>query len=168
VGLGLVAAVAVAAVAFLSGKSSSDPNANKNAPTQNALQTPSAATAPPTTPATSVAAQPTTSAPAEDVVKVRIDSDPPGAVVKEDDTVICDQAGEQCQVIVSDKPRKLTLSLKDYKATSISVKKGDPTRIVKLDPAPKWTPPPKKTNDNGGGNSDFKPPDNGSWKPAPY
>jgi serine/threonine-protein kinase len=170
VGLGLVAAVAVAAVAVLSGKVTGDPG-KQPAPTQSSLQTPANATTGPTATdsATGTSAQATASAPpVEDVVKVRVDSDPAGAVVKEDDTIICDQAGEQCQVIVTDKPRKLTLSLKDYKATSIMVKKGDPTRIVKLDLAPKWTPPPKKTNDNGGGNTDFKPPDNGSWKPAPY
>jgi hypothetical protein len=171
VGLGLVAAVAVAAVAVLSGKVTGDPG-KQPAPTQSSLQTPANPTTGPgataTDSATGTSAQATASAPpVDDVVKVRVDSDPAGAVVKEDDTIICDQAGEQCQVIVTDKPRKLTLSLKDYKATSIMVKKGDPTRIVKLDLAPKWTPPPKKTNDNGG-NGDFKPPDNGSWKPAPY
>ena len=167
VGLGLVAAVAVAAVAFLSGKQG-DPNQGKQQAPTNALQTPSAATTPgPTTTDTTTGAPATASAPVEEIIKVRIDSDPAGATVKEDDTVICDSAGEQCQVVVTDKPRKLTLTLKDYKNTTISVKKGDPTRVVKLDPAPKWTPPPKKTNDNGGGNGDFKPPD-GSWKPAPY
>jgi len=169
-GLGIAAAAAVAIVAILSGKPSNDPQPGTKSTQTAALTTPAAPTTPPTTstdPAAGTASG--TSAPSDDVVKVRIDSDPPGAVVKEDDTVICDQAGEQCQVIVSDKPRKLTLTLKDYKPTSISVKKGDPTRIVKLDLAPKWVPPPKKTSDNGNnGNGDFKPPDNGSWKPAPY
>ena len=162
IGGAIAAAVVVALIAIFSGNKTTD-TTTKPASSGTPLQTPSApvtATTAATNSAPTVAA---TAPPVEDVAKVRIDSDPVGAVVKEDDTVLCDQAGEQCLVIVSDKPRRLTLSLKDFKSTSISVKKGDPTRVVKLDPTPKWTPPPKK--DNGGGGE--KPPDS-PWKPAPY
>ncbi len=160
IGALVVAAAAAILVVMLSGKTT-DSNANTK-PSAAPLQTPSAVETKTTSATTTIPALSTSAPIVDDMVKVQIESDPPGAQVKEDDTIICDAAGATCQVLVNDKPRKLTLNLKDFKPATISVKKGDPARVVKLEPNPKWTPPPKNT---GGG--DFKPGD-GVWKPAPY
>jgi serine/threonine protein kinase len=120
------------------------------------LQTPSVQpTQTVTATATTVATASTSAAPVDEAVKVQIDSDPPGAQVKEDDIILCDAAGPSCSILVTDKPRKLTLTLNNMKPSTISVKKGDPPRVVKLEAMPKWTPPPKNT----GGSGDFKPPE---------
>jgi serine/threonine protein kinase len=157
--IGALAAAAVIAglvYTFGTNKPTDTPSPTTTTSGTAPLQTPSVeTTATNATTATTAATASTSAAPAEDAVKVQIDSDPPGAQVKEEDIILCDAAGPQCNILVTDKPRKLTLSLKDMKPSTISVKKGDPPRVVKLEAMPKWTPPPKNTGTGG----DFKPPE---------
>ena len=170
IGAAVAAVVIIALIAVFSGGKSTDTTTTTSTKPSNTapLQTPTATNSTPAT-ATTTAAATTSVAPVEDAVKVRIDSNPAGAQVKEDDTIICDKTGDAtpCEVLVTDKPRKLTLVLKDYKNATIAVKKGDPPRVVALDAAPKWTPPVKNGGGDKGGGGDFKPPDS-PWKPAPY
>ena len=158
----IVGALAAAAViaglvfAFSGPNKTTDTPSTGATPSNTPLQTPSVeATQTAATTATTAATATTSAAPTDEAVKVQIDSDPPGAQVKEDDIILCDAAGPQCSILVTDKPRKLTLSLANMKPSTISVKKGDPPRVVKLEAMPKWTPPPKNTGTGG----DFKPPE---------
>ena len=112
-------------------------------------------------PSTTETAPASTTAPTVAAVeKVKVDSDPSGAMVKDESgTILCDKT--PCDIVVDDKPKKLTIDLKEYKNETIAVKKGDPSRQVKLTKASVWIPPKKddtKKDPGGGGtpNKDFK------------
>ncbi len=144
----------IAVIAMVSSNKGGDAATPQPSATAPALSVPTTATQ---TATNTAAAKPTPSAPVDEAVKLRIDSDPSGAQVREDGTIICDKT--PCDVLVSDKPRKLSLELKDHKTESVSVKKGDPPRSIKLQKASVWTPPPsggKKDDKPSGGNKDFK------------
>ncbi len=123
-----------------------------------ALSVPAPTPTPSATNTTTAAAS--TAAAADEPVRLKIETEPSGAQVREDGTIICDKT--PCEVLVTDKPRKLSLELKDYKNDTISVKKGDPTRTIKLqkEKTITWSPPAgggkKDTPPAGGGSKDFK------------
>ncbi|MBI2394687.1 MAG: serine/threonine protein kinase [Deltaproteobacteria bacterium] len=153
---GVVALLAVAGIIAMVSSKGSDSGAATN-PSTTAAAT--AAPTPTPTPTPSPAPAPAPSPTAEEAVKLKVDTEPSGAQVREDGSIICDKT--PCDVLVTDKPRKLSLELKDYKSESISVKKGDPDRQVKLTKVPTWTPPAgggKKDQGGGapGGGKDFK------------
>ncbi len=158
---GAVAVAAVIAVIAMASSKSSDPqppSAPAASAATTAAATGSASAAPSATGATTATATATASAAVEEPTKLKVDTEPSGAQVREDGTILCDKT--PCDVLVGDKPRKLSLELNGYKAETISVKKGDPPRSVKLSKAAVWTPPAggkKETKDPGGGSkSDFK------------
>jgi hypothetical protein len=158
---GVVALLAVIGVIAMVSSKGPDTGAGTQPSTAApALSVPTTAT---TTAAASAAntatAAPTPSPAVEEPVRLKVETDPAGAQVREDGTIICDKT--PCEVLVTDKPRKLSLELKDYKSEAISVKKGDPTRTVKLSKAAVWSPPAggggkKDPPPGGGGSKDFK------------
>jgi serine/threonine-protein kinase len=160
IGGGIALAVVIGVLAIVSGKSS-EPAPGAAAPPSAApiLTVPTVAPQPTAAP-TEVATQ--VQAPVDEPVQVKVESDPAGAQVREDGSIICDRT--PCSVLVTDKPRKLTLELDHFRAETISVKKGDPTRSVKLARVPVWVPPPS------GGKKDDSPRPNGNkdFKDSPY
>jgi serine/threonine-protein kinase len=157
IGLGLGLAAVIAVVAMVTGKGSDQPTpGTQPSTTAPALSVPTNV-APSVKPTVSAAPSPAVAV--DEPVRLKIETDPVGAQIREDGTIICDKT--PCEVLVTDKPRKLSLELKDFKAESISVKKGDPSRSVKLTKASVWSPPAggKKDGekkDPGGGSKDFK------------
>ncbi len=153
---GVIALAAVIGIIAMSQKTP-DPVPNTSpSTTAPALSVPKT-TPSPATPATTAAAP---SVVADEPVRLKIESDPVGAQVREDGSIICDKT--PCEVMVTDKARKLSLEMKDHKTETISVKKGDPPRQVKLAKNATWSPPPgggkkeEKKDPGGGGKSDFK------------
>ncbi len=151
--LGVVIGIVVMASSKGDGPSTASSGSTAaSAPTTGASTTTKASateTAPASTTAPTVAA----------VEKVKVDSDPSGAMVKDESgTILCDKT--PCDIVVDDKPKKLTIDLKEYKNETIAVKKGDPSRQVKLTKAAVWIPPkkddPKKDPGGGNPNKDFK------------
>jgi len=158
---GVVALFAVIGIiAMVSSKGGEQPNAGTTQPSVAATATTTAAPTP--SPVASHPA-PVPSPAADEPVKLKIDTDPEGAQVREDGSIICDKT--PCEVLVTDKPRKLSLELKDYKPESVSVKKGDPARQIKLAKATVWQPPAGggAKKDPGGGNPSGK-----EFKDSPY
>jgi eukaryotic-like serine/threonine-protein kinase len=154
---GVVALLAlIGIIAMVSGKKDDTTTNPQPSTTAPALSVPTPTTT--QTATNTAAAKPTPSAPVDEAVKLKIESDPTGAQVREDGTIICDKT--PCDVLVSDKPRKLSLELKDHKTETISVKKGDPPRAIKLQKSAVWSPPAgggkKDDKPSGGGNKDFK------------
>ncbi|MFI5299540.1 MAG: protein kinase [Polyangiales bacterium] len=95
----------------------------------------------------------------EKPTKVRIESTPDGAVVKEDGAIVCDKT--PCELEVNDKGRKVTVELSGYDLTTLALAKADKTRVVSLSKTPVHWSPPTKSGSSGGsdkpkGNSDFK------------
>jgi serine/threonine protein kinase len=153
---GVVALLAVIGViAMVSSKGPETP-ATTPANSAPALSVPAATPTP--SPLNTAATAPTPSVAADEPVRLKVETEPAGAQVREDGSIICDKT--PCEVLVTDKPRKLSLELKDHKTEVISVKKGDPSRSVKLAKAAVWSPPAggSKKDDKpaGGGNKDFK------------
>ena len=157
---GIIAVGAIVGViAMVSGKNNENKDQKQQPAASAALTVPTAANtgavvAPPSTSASTVA-----SVVEEQAVKLKIDSEPEGAQVKEDDMILCDKT--PCEVLVTDKPRKLVLNLKDYSNETISVKKGDPGRLTKLSKKSVWIPPAtskkeEKPDKPSGGSKDFK------------
>jgi serine/threonine-protein kinase len=154
---GLLAIGAVVGIVVMASSKGDGPSTASSASgTPAATTVATSASAKPTAAETqSASAVPTVAA----VEKVKIDSDPSGAMVKDESgTILCDKT--PCDVVVDDKPKKLVIDLKDHKNETIAVKKGDPSRQVKLTKSAVWIPPKKdeKKDPGGGGNpnKDFK------------
>ncbi|HEY6459802.1 MAG TPA: protein kinase [Polyangiaceae bacterium] len=111
------------------------------------------ATASPTVPAT-VSPPPTApTSPASSLVKVRVNSDPDGASVKEDGVELC--SSTPCDILYKGadadpaREHKLTLSRNGYRMETKSVKVGDSPVTIKLMAAPVYNvrPAPQPKND---------------------
>ncbi len=127
--------------------------------------------APPTA-ATAAVAQPT---PAQNLqnqfVKMRINSDPDGASIKEDGYEIC--SSTPCELTYKGgdadpaKDHKLLISKTGYKVETRTIRLGDSPVTVRLTRAPvQWTPPPqapKPPADKDKGNDDIN-----GFKAVPY
>jgi serine/threonine protein kinase len=166
IGGGVVLAILIAVAAMASGgKQDPAKNAAGTGATAASATAPTKATASGTpSVANAASTNSASSAPAAAAVKLAIDSDPTGAEVRDgDDVLICRTT--PCSVEVSERPKTLKLTLKDYADEKISVKKGDEPYKVKLKKNVVWTPPPS----NGGKKDDGKPPPGqGSFKDSPY
>jgi serine/threonine-protein kinase len=157
VGGGLALAAVIGIIAMVSSKGGDQPTTGTQPSTSAPALSVPTNVAPSVKPTVSAAPSPAVAV--DEPVRLKVETDPVGAQVREDGTIICDKT--PCEVLVTDKPRKLSLELKDYKSESISVKKGDPARSVKLTKASVWSPPAggKKDGDKkdpGGGSKDFK------------
>ncbi|MGD0524109.1 MAG: protein kinase [Polyangiaceae bacterium] len=117
---------------------------SKPAPTTGST-TSTTATAPtsPTTPDTPTAATPTTAtaaAPGATLVKVRVNTDPDGASVKEDGVEMC--SSTPCDILYKGadadptRDHKLSFTRNGYRVENKTVKVGDSPVTVKLTPAP--------------------------------
>jgi hypothetical protein len=127
------------------GAGSADTPANPNATTTAAMPM-ATATAP-------VAATATTASPSATLVKVRVNSDPDGASVKEDGVELC--SSTPCDILYkgSDadptKEHRLTILHGGYRMETKTVKVGDSPVTIKLTPAPNITyrPAPQQKQD---------------------
>jgi len=154
IGGGVAVAAIIGILVFMSSKGGdkdAKPGANDNKPALTA----------PSTPASTAATASTTAAPSATAVveeaKLKIETDPAGAQVKEDDSPVCEKT--PCEVTVTEKPRKLTLTLKDHASETITVKKGDTPHVTKLGKKAVWVPPTKKDDKDKpptGPSKDFK------------
>jgi serine/threonine protein kinase len=138
-----VAAVAVIGIAL----AASSGGSTKSAAKDPAVATPVAAPVKPVALASdkapAVQAPSAPPAPADLPTRVKVESIPDGAVVKEDSAIVCDKT--PCELEVTDKGRKVTLELKDYDSVTLALSKSDKVRSIALSRTPvKWSPGPSK------------------------
>ncbi len=167
--IGAIAAIAIVAgiVVAVSGKSDKDKDKAAAQPSAGLSSLPTASAKPSTS--TTMAASATTSASAvPKKVMIKVDSDPPGAKVKDGDSTLCDKT--PCDVALEGKERKLTLLLDGYKDESILVNDTDTDRKVALTKkGASWTPPSRPNTPPATTKppSEFRPDPYGT-KPDPY
>jgi serine/threonine-protein kinase len=158
-----IAAIAVIGIAIAASSSGGDKDKESNGKSTSvaSASVKAAASASKETPKpveTVAAAVPVVEKPA----KVRIESTPDGAIVKEDGAIVCDKT--PCDLEVSDKGRKISVELKDYDSVPVALSKSDKTRIVALNKTPVHWSPPSKSGGSSGGDK----PKSGDFKPDPY
>ena len=150
-GMLVAAVVGALAIAGIIGFVALRPSKPLTSPTGNPTTTTTTAT----TPADTVTAAPTatTATPASTLVKVRINSDPDGASVKEDGVELC--SSTPCDILYkgSDadptREHKLTLTRNGYRNETKTVKVGDSPVAVKLTVAPNvYVRPAPQQKDN--------------------
>jgi serine/threonine-protein kinase len=120
-------------------------------PTGNPTSTTTGMSTAPTTPETATAAVPTTASPAT-LVKVRVNTDPDGASVKEDGVELC--SSTPCDILYKGadadptREHKLSFTRNAYRVENKTVKVGDSPVNVKLTAAPVYIHPVQQPKEN--------------------